>query len=76
MLTEDVNKKLKDFEDRKSVVIYGMETHVCIRQTAFDLLDLDYDVTLVTDTVSSMSQHDRNCGMASMQQAGVNLVTF
>ena len=75
MLTEEIDQKLQDMK-RRSIVIYGLEAHVCIRQTALDLLEKDFDVTLVVDACSSMSHGDRNTGIESMKEAGVNLVTF
>ena len=42
-----------------------METLVCIRQTALDLLEMEYDVHLVVDAVSSISLHDRNIAIES-----------
>ena len=39
-----VSEKLGEMKDRKSVVLYGSEAHVCIRQTAFDLIERGYEV--------------------------------
>ena len=61
--------------NRPHVVLYGAETHVCIKQTAIDLLNNGYEVTLVTDAISSMTQHDRNTGFHSLMQAGCKVTT-
>ena len=61
---------------RKEVVLYGCETHICVRQTAFDLLARDYNVHLVVDAISSINTHDRHVGFASMREAGAQLITF
>ena len=64
MLNELVSKHLQEMKDsRQQVVLYGCETHVCIKQTALDLLEKDYGVTLVVDAISSMTLHDRNVGL-------------
>ena len=47
-----------------------------MRQTAFDLLEMGYDVHVVVDACSSMQQHDRNVGIESMSQQGVTMITF
>lgn len=56
--------------------MYGVETHVCVKQTALDLLERNYDVHLVVDAASSMSYHDRNIGLESMRDAGVTITSF
>jgi len=61
---------------RNQVVLYGAETHVCVKQTALDLLERNYDVHLVVDAVSSMNYHDRNIGLESMRDAGVTITSF
>src|SRR5208282_5390792 len=39
--------------NRKTVILVGMETHVCILQTCVNLLDQGYNVHLVRDAVCS-----------------------
>ena len=46
-----------------NVVLYGVEAHVCMKQTCYDLLERDYAVHLVIDACSSMNHHDRNAGI-------------
>ena len=75
MLNDPVAAHLASLK-RKNVVLYGLEAHVCMRQTAFDLLELEHDVHLVVDACSSMGHHDRNVGIESMKEAGVTLITF
>lgn len=62
--------------NRKKVVLYGIEGHVCVKQTCFDLLQRDYDVSLVIDAISSMSYHDRTVGIEAMRDAGAQITTF
>lgn len=38
----------------KQIIICGMETHVCVLQTALDLLESGYDVFVVADAVASL----------------------
>ena len=57
-------------------VLYGCEAHICIKQTAFDLLELGYSVHIVVDGVTSMSMPDRNVGLAALKDAGICLTTF
>ena len=42
--------------DKKKIILTGMETHVCVYQTARDLLSLGLDVYIVKDAVSSRTE--------------------
>ena len=53
------------------IVLCGLETHVCINQTAHDLLNENYEVHLLTDCVSSRYTHDREAALRKMQANGV-----
>ena len=55
----------------KQVVLCGVETHVCVNQTAHDLLAAGYEVHLLTDCVASRYQHDREAGLKKMFSSGV-----
>lgn len=52
MLTEEVTR---DFHEtgRQSAILVGIEAHVCILQTAMDLIADDKDVFVICDAVSS-----------------------
>jgi nicotinamidase-related amidase len=55
----------------RQVVLCGLETHVCVSQTAHDLLDRGFDVHLLTDCVCSRFEHDKQAGLAKMRSSGV-----
>jgi len=61
---------LEKFE-AKQIVLCGVETHVCVNQTAHDLLAAGYQVHLLTDCVASRYQHDREAGLKKMFASGV-----
>lgn len=46
-------------ESSQSVILCGIETHVCILHTALDMLDKGIAVHVVADAVSSRSQTDK-----------------
>lgn len=60
---------------RKQVVLTGMEAHVCVAQTALDLLEHDYAVFVVKDAVCSQNTSDWKTAMERLQQAGAVLTT-
>ena len=53
MINEDTIEHIESLK-RKSVVLYGVEAHICMKQTCLDLLERNYDVHLVVDACSSM----------------------
>ncbi|STX29307.1 YcaC like amidohydrolase [Legionella beliardensis] len=56
-------------------VLIGIEAHVCVLQTALDLLAEDNDVFIVVDAVSSRKLIDKKYALKRLQQAGAILVT-
>lgn len=62
-------------EGRKQVILAGIETHVCVYQTAQDLLESEdeYEVTVVADGVSSRSEDNKQFGLQMMTQRGAKL---
>jgi nicotinamidase-related amidase len=60
---------------KTTVILCGIETHVCVAQTALILLELGYDVFLVEDAVSSRNKIDKKTSINRMVQAGARPVT-
>ena len=59
--------------NRKQVLLSGIEAHICIYQTAVDLLEKGFEVHLVTDAVSSRSASNRELGINRIKEAGATL---
>lgn len=66
----DVRIKLEDL-GAKQIVLCGVETHVCVNQTAHDLLANEYHVHLLTDCVGSRFDYDKAAGLEKMRSSGV-----
>lgn len=58
---------------RRQVILCGIETHVCIYQTALELLAGGYEVTVVTDAVSSRDPANKVLALRRMESEGVKL---
>ena len=56
---------------RKNVILCGVEAHVCVLQSALDMLEAGYDVFLATDAISSRKKRDERPAVLRMIQAGV-----
>ncbi len=61
---------------RKSVILAGIEAHVCVLQTALDLIDAGYTVFLVNDCVASRSNTDRKFAQRRIAESGAVGTTF
>lgn len=59
----------------QDIIIAGIETHVCIMQTAIELQALDKNVFVVVDAVSARHDIDHRYGLKRMKAAGVTLIT-
>jgi len=54
----------------RQVLLCGIEAHVCVNQTAHDLLARGYQVHLLTDCVSSRTEENRRTGLDKMFRSG------
>jgi nicotinamidase-related amidase len=61
--------------DRGTIVLAGCEAHICLLQTALDLLEDEFDVWVVTDACSSRTERNRDAAFDRLAGAGVELVT-
>lgn len=60
---------------RRQIVICGIEAHVCVAQTALDLLQQGAEVYLVADAVGSRHKSDRKVALQRLAQAGAVVTT-
>lgn len=59
----------------KSVIVTGIETHVCVYQTVLGLLQKGLKVFVIADAVASRFERDSEVALAAMERAGANIVT-
>lgn len=60
-----------DATGKKNVIISGIETHVCVLQTALDLLQEGYQPVVIEDCVSSRKPSDKRTAVERMRAEGV-----
>lgn len=69
---KDEMKKL----GKKNILLMGIEAHVCVLQTALDLLDNGYQPVLIEDCVSSRNLNNKHIAVKRMSKAGVVVTTY
>lgn len=74
-LPKHLQKPAADADARNMIVIAGCEAHVCLLQTALDLLEDDFEVWVVTDACSSRTERNRDAAFDRLAGAGAELVT-
>ena len=75
-LPKHLQKPAEPEEDgRGMIVIAGCEAHVCLLQTALELLEQEFDVWVVTDACSSRSERNRDAAFDRLAGNGAELVT-
>ncbi len=61
---------------RKEILLTGIETHVCVYQTACHLLERGYGVHLVTDCVSSRTAENRDLAIRKLDAQGAQMTSM
>lgn len=72
--SDDVSRALVELRVRQALVC-GVEAHVCVSQTAHDLLQRGLAVHVAVDGVASRKKSDRDVALARMERAGAVLTT-
>jgi len=55
---------------KKTVILTGIESHICVFQTALTLLNMKYNVIIASDGVASRRKHDWNTALEALSKAG------
>ena len=71
MINAAVKEVLEGFETKSTAILFGNDAHVCVKQTAFDLMKMGFQVHLVVDACSAMGATERSIGIQSMRDQGV-----
>ena len=71
---DNVVQQLKE-KNRHQILLCGIETHVCVQQTALDLIAMGFDVWVAVDAMGSRHELDHKTALQRMQMAGVTLTT-
>ena len=69
-----IDKEIK-FSGKNQIVILGIETHICVCQTAMALVNKGYDVTLIKDASGSRAQSEHLAGIDRLKENNVHIIT-
>ena len=75
-LGDDAIKAALEQSGRKTVILCGVEAHVCVLQTAVDLVAAGYTVVYVVDCTGSRKPADKKYGLKRVMQEGALTVTY
>ena len=73
----NIQEFLEELENKKitNLIVCGVETHICIQQTVLDCLEKGFEVTIISDAMSSRNRIDHNIALQRMTQKGAILTT-
>lgn len=60
--------------NKNQAILIGIESHICVYQTALDLLDHGIDVFVVADAVSSRDPANKTLALQAMSDAGAKII--
>lgn len=72
LLTDGV---LDSIESVKNIFIFGIETHICVYQTAIALLEKGFNVFVIKDACASRETDEFKAGINLMEKEGAKIVT-
>ncbi len=74
MKNEEINKKIFD-NNRKNIIICGIESHICVYQTVKDLKEKGYTPVVAADCIGSRKPSDNTAALNRFQTMGIYVGT-
>ena len=71
-------QKFKEYisnTNKKQIIIFGIETHICVLQTIYDILNKGFDIFLVENASGSRNDKDKEIAIERLRKAGCEIVT-
>ena len=72
LLEDGMLEKIKSY-GKKQIVILGIETHICVHQTASALIEAGFDVYVIKDACASRAKYEFKQGIDAMVANGVKV---
>ena len=71
---EEILEAIKK-HNKKQILIFGIETHICVSQTTAALIELRYEVTVIKDACGSRAEEEYLAGLERMKDNGAYIIT-
>ena len=71
---EEIPEAIKSY-NRDQILIFGIETHICVSQTAEALIMEGYDVNVIKDACGSRAEVEYLAGLERMKDNGAYIMT-
>lgn len=73
--TPEIADTIKSF-NKKQILLCGIETHICVLQTAIDLINNGHEVYLLKNACKSRQDSEFQAGVEAMRDEGAKIVTL
>lgn len=72
--TDEINKEIKKLKV-KNIILFGIETHICVLQSTLDLIQKGYNVFLLKDCCASRNEDNHLTALNLMENYGAKICT-
>lgn len=69
VFTEEITKKLEEL-DKTNIVFYGIESHICVTQSALEAINKGFNVFIASDAISSRNVENIKLAFGRLEKAG------
>lgn len=59
--------------NKKQIIVCGIEAHICVYQTAIELMNAEFEITVAKDVCASRNEYEFNIGMDLIKAAGAHI---
>lgn len=73
--TDSIAEAVKSF-GKKQILLCGIETHICVLQTAIDMINNGHEVYLLKNACKSRQESECQAGTDAMRDEGAKIVTL
>ncbi len=75
ILKENNFKEIIKSYNKNQIILFGIETHICVLQSAFDLINEGYEVFIVKDACGSRNNDNKESALKRLSNIGCQIVT-
>lgn len=72
--TEECKNEIKRLKN-KNIILFGLENHICVLQTALELKEKGYNVSVLADCSSCRNLLNFEASLELMKQKGIDIIT-